>query len=162
MENKQILSEIIVQILGFLAIFLILRAFAWNKLLGAIDARRKKIAEDFSNIEKQKAGLEKLEKDYRQKLDQIELEARTKIQEAAVAGQSLAKDIQEKARVDAQKMIERAKSEIEQDIAKAKLSMRDDIVEISGLMTEKILQAKLDADSHRRLVDQFINEMEKI
>ena len=162
MDNKQILSEIIVQILGFLAIFFILKVFAWEKLLGAIDARRKKIADDFLGIEKQKAGLEKLERDYRQKLDQIELEARAKIQEAAAMGLSLAKDIQEKARLDAQKMIDRAKADIEQDIAKAKLSMRDDIVEISGLMTEKILQAKLDADSHRRLVDQFINEMEKI
>ena len=47
MENKQILSEIIVQILGFGVVFLILKNFAWGKLLGALDARRKKIEDAF-------------------------------------------------------------------------------------------------------------------
>ena len=89
MENINILKEVLVQILGFVIVFFILKAFAWEKLLGAIDARRKKIADDFLGIEKQKAGLEKLERDYRQKLDQIELEARAKIQEAAAMGLSL-------------------------------------------------------------------------
>lgn len=161
-DNKQILSEIVVQVLGFAAVFFILKAFAWEKLLGAIDARRKKIGDDFSSLERQKAGLEKLEKDYRQKLDEIELAARAKIQEAAGVGQSLAKDILERARLDAERLIERARLEIEQDIAKARLSMRDEIVEISSLMTEKILRAKIDAREHERLVDQFIKELEKV
>lgn len=162
MDNKQILSEIVVQILGFLAVFFILRAFAWKKLLGAIDGRRKKIEDEFSGIEGQKRKLEDLEKDYRRRLDQIEQEARVKIQEAAQIGQHLAKDLQDKARQDAQKMVERAEAEIKQDFAKARLTMRDEIVEISSLITEKILKEKMDQGQHRKLVDQFIKELERV
>src|SRR5687768_5487200 len=112
MENQIILAEIAVQLLGFAAVFLILKKVAWSKLLGAIDARRRSIEEGFSDIERRKAAAEDLEKDYRRRLEAIEQEARAKIQEAAAQGQSLARDIQEKARKDAEKMIERAKAEI--------------------------------------------------
>ncbi len=162
MGNKEILSEIIVQILGFGLVFLILKHFAWGKLLGAIDARRKKIGDEFAEIERQKKNLEDLEKDYRKRLDNIEQEARVKIQEASNIGLALARDIQEKARVDSQKLIDRAKAEIDQDLTKAKIGMRNQIVEISTLMAEKILSQKLDSSQNEKLVDQFIQQIERL
>lgn len=162
MDNKQILSEIIVQVLGFLAVFGLLKAFAWDKLLGTIDARRKKIENEFAAIEGKKQDLEKLGKDYQQRLDHIDQEARTKIQEAANVGVALAKDIQEKARQDAQKLLDRASAEIEQDLVKARLSVRNQIVELSSLMTEKIIQEKLNEKDHARLIDQFMKDLERV
>jgi F-type H+-transporting ATPase subunit b len=162
MDNSHILKEIAVQILGFGIVFLILKKFAWGSILKMIDDRQKKIQDEFAGIEAQKRKFEDLEKDYRRRLDQIEQEARVKIQEAAQIGQHLAKDIQEKARLDAQKMVERAETEIKQDFAKARLTMRDEIVEISSLITEKILKEKMDQGQHKKLVDQFIKELERV
>ncbi len=162
MENVQILKEIAVQILGFAAVFFILKKLAWSSLLGAIDKRRKSIEDAFSLIEKQKKDLEEMEKSYRDRLEKIEETARVKIQEASHIGVELARDIQEKARIEAEKMVERAKAEISQDIAKARLSMRHDLVELSGLMTEKIIHETLDTKGHEKLVDQFLKEMEKV
>ena len=162
MDNSQILKEIAVQIIGFAVVFVVLKKFAWSGLLGAIDARRKKIEDEFHGIEKQKTDLEKLEKEYRQRLEHIDQEAREKIQEASNIGLALAKDIQEKARADAQKLYDRTKAEIDQDVAKARLSMRNDIVEISTMMTEKILREKMDGSEQEKLVDKFIKELEKI
>jgi F-type H+-transporting ATPase subunit b len=161
-DNRQILSEIVVQVLGFLAVFAILKNLAWSKLLGAIDARRKHIEDRFADLDRKKAGLDALEKEYRLRLEKIEQEARAKIQEAAGQGAALAKDIQDKARQDAQRLVERAEEEIRQDLAKARISMRDEMVELSGLLTEKILKEKLDDGQHRKLVDQFIREIEKV
>lgn len=162
MDNREILSQIIVQVLGFLAVFFLLKKLAWSKLLGVIDARRQKIEDEFLGIEKQKSDLETLEKDYLRRLEKIEEEARLKIQEAAGQGLRLSKDIQDKAREEAQKLIDRARAEIEMDIAKARLSMRDEVVELSSLITEKILKEQLDAQGHKKLVDQFIKELEKV
>ncbi|MBI4352472.1 MAG: F0F1 ATP synthase subunit B [Candidatus Omnitrophica bacterium] len=162
MDNKQIFSEIIVQILGFLIVFAILKQFAWKGLLGAIDARRRKIEEGFSEIDGKKRDLEELHREYRSKIANIEQEARAKIQEAAGEGLRVAGEIQEKARQDAEKIVERARVEIQQDLQKARLEMRDETVEVSSLMTEKILRQKLDAKEHERLVEQFIKEMEGV
>ena len=162
MENGQILKEIAVQILGFGVVFLVLRKFAWKGLLGAIDRRRQKIEDEFSDLAKKKQDLESLEKEYRAKLEHIEEAARVKIQEASNVGLALAKDIQEKARVDSEKLIARAKAEIEQDVAKAKLSMRDGIVEISTMIAEKVLKEKISAQDHERLVQDFLKELESV
>ena len=162
MDNSHIIKEILVQILGFGVVFLVLKKFAWNSLLGMIDTRRKTIEDEFAGIERKKKDLEELEKEYKRRLDHIEQEARERIQEAANAGTALAKDIQEKAREDAQKLYDRSRAEIDQDLLKAKVSMRNDIVEISSLITEKILREKMDAREHEKMVDKFIKELEKI
>ena len=162
MDNSHILKEIAVQILGFAVVFLVLRKFAWNNLLGMIDTRRRTIEEAFAAIEQQKKALEQLEKEYKGRLEHIEQEARTRIQEASNIGMSLAKDIQDKAREDSQKLYDRTKAEIDQDIVKARISMRNEIVEISTMMTEKILREKLDPKEQEKLVDKFIKELEKI
>ena len=154
--------EILTQLLAFLIVLWILKKFAFGPILVVIDQRRKVIEDSFSDIDRKKTDLENLEKEYRRKLEHIEEAARVKIQEAANVGLSLSKDIQEKARIDSQKMIERGRAEIEQDLAKAKLSMRDEIVELSSLMTEKILEEKINPQEHEKLVDKFIKELERI
>jgi F-type H+-transporting ATPase subunit b len=161
-DNKQILSEIVVQILGFGVVFLILKHFAWGKLLGAIDARRKKIGDELLDIERQKRNLDHLENEYRKKFDTIDQDARAKIQEASNVGLELARDIQEKARMESQKLIERAQSEIQLDLDQARLKIRDEVVGLSGLMTEKVIKHKLNEAEHKKLVEQFILEMEKV
>ncbi|MCG3177149.1 MAG: ATP synthase subunit b, sodium ion specific [Candidatus Omnitrophica bacterium] len=162
MDNRQILSEIIVQILGFLAVFWMLKKLAWGHLLGVIDARRKNIEETLADLERRKQGLAALEKDYRAKLENIEQEARVKIQEAAQIGQNLARDIQTQARTEAQRLVDRAKADIEQDLAKARIVLRDDVVEISSTLAEKVLKEKLDTATQKRLVDDFIRQIEKV
>ncbi len=162
MDNNRILAEIAVQILGFAVVFLVLRKFAWGQILGAIDKRRQTIEGAFADIERRKASLDALEKEYKARLEKIEQEARVKIQEAAAIGQTLARDIQERARQESQRLIDRAQGEIQQDLAKAKIAVRQEIVEVSRLMAEKVLKEKLDADGHKRLVDKFLVELERV
>lgn len=156
------LPEIFTQLLAFLAVFWILKRFGFKPILKMIDDRRSAIEHSFSDIERQKQKLESLEKEYRAKIEHIEQEARLKIQEAAGQGSALARDIQDKARQDAQKLVERAKAEIEHDLAQAKLAMRQEIIEVSSLMTEKVLKEKIDGAAHKRLVDDFLKELERV
>ena len=150
------------QLFGFLIVFFILKRFAFGPVLGIVDARRKKIEDEFAGIEKKKHDIEALEKDYRTRLDKIEQEAREKIQEAAKTGQLLAKDIQEAARVDSKKLFERTQSDIAQEITKGRVAMRNEIVEISSMIAEKILREKLTAQEHEKMIDKFIKELKKV
>ena len=152
----------VTQLLGFLIVFFILKKYAFGPVLGILDARRRKIEQEFASIEKQKSDAANLEKEYRSRLDRIEQEARERIQEASKISEGLARDIQERARLDAQRISERTKADIEQEVMKARLSMRNEIVEISSLITEKILREKLDAREQEKLVNQFVKELEKI
>lgn len=159
---KDAIPEILTQLLGFLIVFWVLKTFAFKSILAVVDARRKKIEDEFSGLEHKKRSLEELEKDYRLKLEKIEDQARLRIQEAANVGIALARDIQDKARQDAQKMVDRSHAEIVQDIAKAKLTMRGELVELSALISEKIIRERLDAKEHEKLVDQFLKDLQKV
>ena len=159
---KNYIPEMLTQLFGFLIVFFILKRFAFGPVLGIVDARRKKIEDEFAGIEKKKHDIEALEKDYRTRLDKIEQEAREKIQEAAKTGQLLAKDIQEAARVDSKKLFERTQSDIAQEITKGRVAMRNEIVEISSMIAEKILREKLTAQEHEKMIDKFIKELEKV
>lgn len=162
MSNQQIFQEIIIQIAGFLVVFWVLKKFAWGPLLGMVDKRRETIMGAFKDIESQKKALEALEVEYRKKLSAIEDEARSKIQEAARQGADLSKEIQDKARADAQKLIDRAHSEIEHDLVKAKLTLRNELAELSAEVTEKVIRARLTAEDHKRLVSEFVKDLERM
>jgi len=159
---KSYLPEMGTQLLGFLIVFFILKRFAFGPVLGIVDARRKKIEDEFAGLEKQKKDLEGLEKEYRLRIEKIEEASREKIQEASKIGQTLAKDIQESARLDVKRLFERTQADIEQEITKGRVAMRNEIVEISSMITEKILREKLDAREHEKLVEKFVKELEKI
>jgi F-type H+-transporting ATPase subunit b len=70
MELLKLLSapELIAQIISFLILFFILRAFAWKKFLNILDQRKERIAAEFNKIESAKAQLEKLKQEYEGKL----------------------------------------------------------------------------------------------
>ena len=159
---KDAIPEILTQFFGFLIVFWILKKFAFKSVLAIVDARRKKIEDEFAGIEGKKQNLDGLEKEYKLKLEKIEDQARLRIQEAASVGVALARDIQDKARQDSQKMIDRAHAEIAQDIAKAKVNMRGELVELSALISEKVIREKLDSKEHEKLVDQFLKDLEKV
>lgn len=48
------LGQIIVQIIGFLAMLWILKRYGWKPLLDLLDARRQKIQSEFDSIEEKK------------------------------------------------------------------------------------------------------------
>ncbi|MDD5681425.1 MAG: hypothetical protein PHI59_09330, partial [Candidatus Omnitrophica bacterium] len=74
MELLKMLSanEIVAQVIGFLILLILLRAFAWKKVLGLLDKRKERIASEFNKIEEAKADIEKIRLDYDAKLASIE------------------------------------------------------------------------------------------
>ena len=115
MELLKLLSapELIAQIISFLILFFILRAFAWKKFLNILDQRKERIAAEFNKIESAKAQLEKLKQEYEGKLARIEEEARQKIQEAETRADQLSREIKDEARNQAKALLERNKEDIQ-------------------------------------------------
>ena len=91
--------QILVHAFGFLILFGILRKFVWGHLLGAMEARSKRISDQFAAIEEGKKELEELKLQYQEHLNKIEEEARVKIQAAIGDGRRIAMEIEEDARV---------------------------------------------------------------
>jgi F-type H+-transporting ATPase subunit b len=154
------LPEIVTQLLGFLAVFWVLKRYAFGAMLGVIDERRKAIADAFRDIDAKKAELERLEKEYRSKIQNIEQEARAKIQEAVQEGTRIAQEVRDKAHRDSLARLERAKADIEQETAKARTALRDRIVELSTRMAEKIIRRHVATRGDAAFNEDILKEVE--
>jgi F-type H+-transporting ATPase subunit b len=152
--------QVLTQILGFLLMVWILRRYAWGPVMGMLEARREKIAGEFAEAERRKAEAAELKAKYDAELRTIDAQARQKITEAMHEGQRLAAEIKAQAQKEAATRIERAVDEIEREREKAKELVKDQVIALSLRAAEKILRQKLDEPGQRKLVGEFIDEVE--
>ncbi len=153
------LPVVLTQIVGFLLLFWILKKYAWKPILGMLEERRQKIADEFQKIEETQADVNKLKEDFEaqvRKLDQI---ARDKETAAIAEGQKIAQEIQVKAREEAKEIIEKAKENINLEITKAKVELRNQIVAFTLQATEIIIKEDIDDAKHRDKINSLIDEV---
>jgi F-type H+-transporting ATPase subunit b len=147
---------------GFLITLWILKRFAWGPLLGIMEERRNKIAEEFDKIEQEKEKVARLTAEYEAKLRDIESERRARIVEAFNEGKKVAEEIKAAAKKEAKQIQAKARSELARDIAKAKVQLKEEMIYITMTAAEKIIKEKLDDEKHRQLIGSFIDNLEKV
>ena len=147
------------QILGFLVTLWLLRKYAWGPLVGMLEKRRQKIAEDFREAEHAKSEAQDLKGSYEQKLRAADAEARGRIQQAVAEGQRVAAEIKTQAQAEAARRLETALDEVAREREKAKEQLKQQVVQLSLRTAEKILRQKLDDPAQRRLAAEFIDEV---
>ena len=64
------------------------------------------------------------------------------------------------ARDRADGMLRQAKSDISLERRKAESGIRNEIADVSTALTEKLLAREINSDDHRKLIDDFLAEME--
>ena len=154
------LAQIITHIAGFLIAFWVLKRYAFKPLLKMMEDRREKIRADFDDADRAKSAAQKLETDYEERIKNIETEARQKIQEAVGDGRRVAAEIKEQAHTEARGIIEKAKADLVRDIATARVQLKEEIVAMTLTATQKVIAESLDDQRHRKLINDFIDQVE--
>jgi len=155
-------QQVLTQIVGFLIVLWVLKRFAWKPILTLLEERRQKIKAEFEAGAQRKEEANRLFASYEAKLKEIDAAARAKITEAVSEAQKIAADIKEEARKEGRELVVRSQAEIAREIAKAKVQLKEDMVVISLTATEKIISQKLDEQGHRRLVEEYLNRIERV
>lgn len=150
---------VLTQIAGFLLLVWAMRKWAFGPLVGALEARREKIAADFREVERARAEAEELKTSYEQKLRGADAEARRRIQDGVTEGQRVGAEVKAQAQADSQRRIKQAQDEIDREREKAKELIKQQVVHLSIRTAEKILRQKLDDPAQRKLVGEFVDEV---
>ena len=153
------IKALLTQVLGFLIVLFLLRKYAWGKLLSFTEARREKIASEFADIEKAKVGVDDLRRKFEDELAGIEATRRARLQEAVHEANQIAGQIRDEARKDALGMRSKATEDINLDMDKANVAYRDQTVNAVITATEKLIRTRLDDAQHRKLINQFLDEV---
>lgn len=155
------ITNLLTTAVGFLIFVWVLAKFAWGPILNLLDARRQKIEGDYAAAEKNLAEAEGLKGDFEAKLHDIKVIERERVQEAVRRGEGIADGIVDKAHSDAATAVAKAEREIEIEAHKAQLELRDSVVALAIGAAEKVIRTKLDDTMHRKLITEFIEDVEK-
>lgn len=154
-------SEILAQILSFFLLLFLLRIFAWKKILSLLDERRDKISFQLGEIEHAKLEAAKLQSDYESKLAEITSLAQAKINEAVEQAKVTSAQMRKKAHEEAQDIIKDARVQVKYEVSKVQEQLKEKIVDIALDAARSVIQEKLTEDGDRKIVEDFIREVEK-
>ena len=154
--------QLLTQIVGFLIAFFILSNLGFKPLLKMLDERKQKIESDFAAAEKARTDMEKLKSDFEGRIKEIENTARGRIADSVKEGEKLQAQIVEEGRAKAKESIEKALTDIQREKDKALAEMRAQMVNSVMGATEKIISQKLDDAGHKKLIEQFLSEIEGV
>ena len=147
---------IIWTIITFLVVLFVLKKFAWPQLLAALDEREKRISDAIAAAEQARQEAEEVLREHRQKLAAADEEARQVVAEAREAGANVRQTIVSQAREEAERMLDQARTSIESEKRAAIAELRRETANLAVQAAGALIDANLDDEKNRGLVDDFI------
>lgn len=146
-------------VVTFAVLLGILWKFAWNPILGALEAREQAIQRTIDDAERLQAQAEAVLEEHKARLAEARAEGNRILDEARQAGERMKSEIMEKARADAGQVIERAQRQLELETEKALQTVRLRAADMALEAAGKVLERSLTDADHRRLAEEAIAEI---
>lgn len=147
--------------LTFLILVWLLGRFAWKPLLGALQARESAIQSSIDQARADREQAEGLLRQHRELLDQ----ARRERAEAVTAGQrdaeKLKAEILAGARAQREQMLTQTEAQIQAGMRQARAELREVAADLAIQAAGKLLDRTLDPATHRRLVEEYLADLER-
>ena len=166
MQNLDVISvnlwQIVISLINLVLLFLIIKRFLFKPVKNVLAKRQSEIDERYAEAELAENEAESSRREWQEKLSGAENEANSIIQKATdnakYRGEKLIAEAEEKA----ESIVRMAKAEAELEKKKAVDGIKREIVEVSGALTEKMLEREINNEDHRALIDSFIEKVGEI
>ncbi|RMH14882.1 MAG: ATP synthase F0 subunit B [Gemmatimonadetes bacterium] len=143
----------------FLLLLGILWKFAWNPILGLVEARETGIQNALDEAARERDEARKLLEEHRQQMAEARRQAQALVAEGREAGERLRQEIEEKARAESQAMLERARQAIEREKEQALDALRRESVDLAIAAAGRLIQERLDSEKDRDLVRAYLEQL---
>lgn len=143
----------------FVLLAFVLRKFAWKPLIEALEKREAHVRSSIEQAEQARQDAERMLAENRKELARAEEESRKIITEGRALAEQLKSEIVDKANQQSRAMVEQAKLEIERDKEAALNQLRGEVANLAVLAAGRIIGESLDAEKHRKLVDDMLRQL---
>ena len=141
------------------ALFLVLKKYLFKPVMKMIADRQKEIDDLYDEAGRSKSEAQRLEQEYRQKLDTAVETGEKLVKEATARAQAREEEILRQANAEAAAIREKAAADIAQEKKKALNDAKDEISGLALAIAAKVVDKELDDGDHAALVDRFIEEL---
>ena len=144
----------------FIALFFVLKKYAWPAIVAATEERERKIAHQLEEAERMNAESQAALDEHKRLLAGAKEDARALIGEAKTVAEKEREGLLAKTRQEQEQILERAKREIEAEREKAIAELRREAVDLSLAAASRLIDANLDDAANRKLVVEYLDSLE--
>ena len=149
------------EVINFFVLLWLLKRYLYTPLTDVLDKRKNKIESDLQEAKDKKKEAQQLKEKYENQLSEARSEAQEIVEDAEERAKEKANKIIEEAREDAQRIKERNEAEIKQAKEEAVAELKEEVSSISLMAASKFLREQLDEEKHKKLINQYIEDLDE-
>lgn len=142
---------------GLLVIFTM--KYVWPPIIGAMQARQKRIAEGLAAAEQGARAQEEAEAKAAEMMREAKLKAQEIIHQAERRASEVVEDSKQQAREEGERQLAAARTEIEQEVNRAREKLRGQVADIVVAGASKVLNKEIDPKAHSQLLDDLVTQL---
>lgn len=147
------------QLVTFVVFVWFTMKYVWTPIMGALDARRKEIADGLAAAERGQHEQELAQERAKEALHEAKQQAAEIVNQAHKRANEIVDEAKHDAKAEGDRILTAAQAEIEQELNRSREALREKvaILVISG--AEKILQKEINADAHKDVVENVAGQI---
>ena len=143
----------------FIALFLLLRRFAWPAILKTTEERELRIRRQLEEADRLNAEAKAALEEHRKLLAGARQESHQLLLDTKSAAAKEREVLLSHTREEQEQLLDRAKKEIAAERERALAELRREAVDLSLAAASKLIGARLDAAGDRKLVEQYLDSL---
>lgn len=147
------------QLIAFVMFAVFCMKYVWPPIVTAMAERQKRIAEGLDAADKAARDLEQAKSQIEDELKQARSQVTELLEQANKRSSQIVEEAQDKARAEADKIMASAQAQIAQEAAQAREALRADVARLAVVGAEKVLQATVDQEAHKKLLADLAEEL---
>jgi len=152
------LPALVAQMINFALLLVIFRLLLYKPLLRILDERKQRIKEGLDASDEAKRRLSQTEQEVANEMDRARQEGQGLITQAQEISSRIQEEARQAARTEAEQLLERARGEIQLERDSAIADLRREFADLTITAAERVIKEELDADKHRRLIQEVLSE----
>jgi F-type H+-transporting ATPase subunit b len=136
----------------------VLSKVAFPRIQEALDKRANAIRESIEAAERQREEADELLAEYRKRLTEAREQADDIVARARKAAETVKAQATEEGHTRREELVAAARKDIETETRRSLEMIRKEVADLTVTATEKVTRKSLDADDHRRLIQEALEE----
>ncbi len=153
------LWQILISLGNLCLLFWLIKKFLYKPVKSILAKRQSELEEHYAAAENAEAEARSSRESWEEKLAGADAEADAILKKATENATYRGEQIVADAKEQADSIVRIAKTEAELERRKASEGIKREIVDLSGALTEKLLEREIKTEDHRKLIDSFIEDI---
>ena len=151
--------QILISLFNLYLLFLLVKLFLFKPVKTVLAARQAELDAQYASAAKAEQDAQTSRREWEATMQGADAEANAILQSAAEQAKYRGDALISEAQTRADSIIRVAQNEADMERKKALDGVKREIIEVSGALTEKMLEREINTDDHRNLIESFIEKI---